>query len=148
MSNFRSLVGFASAAIFAASIVGAPVSAQEAITTSVTKACTKELQAYCKGVTPGEGHVAACLYAYEDQLSTSCTIAVYKGVADLDKALHNLGVYAKACSADLMQYCGNTEPGHGRLYQCISKNKATLTNDCRAALKKSEPDMRKLGIVQ
>jgi len=124
-----------------------PVSAQQSIVEEVNSKCANELKTYCKGVTLGEGRIASCLYAYEDKLSTQCVVAVYRGVDDFFAANANLQVYAKVCSADLLQYCSKVPPGNGRVYECIKKNKATLTDACRAALTKAEPDMRRLGLA-
>ena len=120
--------------------------AQQSIVAEVNQQCANELKTYCKGVTLGDGRVAACLYAYEDKLSMACAVAVYRGAEDLFKASANLEVYANQCSSDLMQYCSTVQPGGGRLYECIKKNKATLTDTCRAGLKKAEPDMKRLGL--
>ena len=125
---------------------GTAASAQQSIVGEVSAKCANELQTYCKGVTIGEGRVAACLYAYEDKLSVSCAVAVYDGVRDFFNATKNLDIYAKQCSSDLVQYCSTVVPGEGRLYECIRKNKATLTDSCRAALAKSAPDMKRLGL--
>jgi len=38
-------------------------------------ACSDEIDRYCRDVTPGEGHLLACLYAYEDRLSPACRAA-------------------------------------------------------------------------
>jgi Golgi apparatus protein 1 len=140
-------------AMVAGSLIGitfsaAPASAQQSIVDAVKQGCAKELQTYCKDVTAGEGRIASCLYAYEDKLSLGCAVAVYNGVLDLERANVSLRIYAKQCSSDLMQYCSTVEPGGGRLYGCIMKNKATLTKECSGAVKKAEPTMRKLGLVK
>lgn len=122
--------------------------AQESIVSEVNTKCANELKTYCKGVLLGEGRVAACLYAYEDKLSTQCAVAVYRGVDDFFAANANLRYYAKQCSADLLQYCSKVPAGEGRLYECIKKNKATLTDTCRDALTKAEPDMKRLGLIR
>lgn len=36
---------------------------------TVAKGCQKEIEGFCKDVTPGQGRVLACLYAYGDKLS-------------------------------------------------------------------------------
>lgn len=132
--------------VLAASVV--PAFAQQSIVDAVKQGCATELQTYCKDVTAGEGRIASCLYAYEDKLSLGCAQAVYNGVLDLEKANVSLRIYAKQCSSDLLQYCSTVVPGGGRLYDCILKNKATLTQECRGAIKKAEPQMRKLGLVK
>lgn len=134
--------------IIALVLAAAPASAQQSIVDAVKQGCAKELQTYCKDVTAGEGRIASCLYAYEDKLSLGCAVAVYNGILDLEEANESLRVYAKQCSSDLLQYCSTAVPGGGRLYGCLVKNKATLTQECSGAVKKAEPQMRKLGIVK
>jgi len=43
--------------------------AQQSLVQGAAEGCKKEIETYCKGVTPGEGRILACLYAYEDKLS-------------------------------------------------------------------------------
>lgn len=143
-----SLENILSVMLMMAGLSVAQAHAQESIVSEVNTKCANELQTYCKGVSLGEGRVAACLYAYEDKLSTQCAVAVYKGVEDFFTANANLRVYAKQCSSDLLQYCSKVPAGEGRLYECIKKNKATLTDTCRAALSKAEPDMKRLGLTR
>ena len=125
-----------------------PASAQQSIVDAVKQGCAKELATYCKDVSAGEGRIASCLYAYEDKLSLGCAVAVYNGILDLEQANASLRVYAKQCSSDLLQYCSTVVPGGGRLYECLVKNKATLTQECSSAVKNAEPEMRRLGIVK
>ena len=39
---------------------------------SVIQACEADLEEFCSEVTPGEGKILACLWAYEDQVSAAC----------------------------------------------------------------------------
>jgi hypothetical protein len=39
-------------------------------------ACSQDLRQFCSEVTPGEGKVLACLWAYEDQVSPPCAMAL------------------------------------------------------------------------
>ena len=36
---------------------------------SIFESCETDLKTYCGQVTPGNGHIVACLYAHEDTLS-------------------------------------------------------------------------------
>jgi hypothetical protein len=111
------------------------VSAQQALIDSVAKGCDKELKTYCKDVTPGEGRVLACLYAYEDKLSGQCEYALYDAAAQLERAVNALVYAVNECGDDLEKYCSSIEPGQGRLLQCIEKNDAKVTKRCKQALK-------------
>ncbi len=69
------------------------VSAQQTLIDSVAKGCDQELKTYCKDVTPGEGRVLACLYAFSDKLSGKCEYALYDAAAQLERAVAILELY-------------------------------------------------------
>jgi hypothetical protein len=102
---------------------------------SVTKGCKKELETYCKDVTPGEGRVLACLYAYEDKLSGQCEYALYDAAAQLERALTALTYVANECRDDLQKFCSGIQPGGGRLMACMDKNEKQVSGRCKQAMK-------------
>ncbi|HTP06353.1 MAG TPA: cysteine rich repeat-containing protein [Nitrospirota bacterium] len=125
-------------------VFGGVVSAQQkgpaeavaqGIVDSVKKGCDKELKTYCKDVTPGEGRVLACLYAYEDKLSGQCEYALYDAAAQLERAVNALSYAVNECRDDLTKFCSDIKPGEGRLLQCIDKNDAKVSGRCKQALK-------------
>jgi hypothetical protein len=97
--------------------------------------CQQELETYCKGVTPGEARVLACLYAYQDKLSARCEYAVYDSVAQLGRAVNALTYLANECRDDLRTHCASIEPGEGRLLDCVNKNEAKISDRCKRAIK-------------
>jgi hypothetical protein len=111
------------------------VSAQQTLVDTVVKGCDKELKTYCKDVTPGEGRVVACLYAYEDKLSARCEYALYDAAAQLERAINALAYAANECRDDLSKFCSDIKAGEGRLLQCIDKNDAKISTRCKQALK-------------
>jgi hypothetical protein len=113
------------------------VLAAETLIDSVVKGCDKELKTYCKDVTPGEGRVVACLYAFSDKLSPQCEYALYDAAAQLERALTALTYVANECRDDLQKFCSGTQPGGGRLLQCIEKNDAKVSKRCKTAIKES-----------
>jgi hypothetical protein len=94
---------------------------QKGIVATVQEGCKMELDTYCKGVTPGEGRVLACLYAFEDKLSDRCGYALYDAAARLEKAVN--------------AFCSNVQPGQGRMLECLDKNSAKVSSNCKQALK-------------
>jgi hypothetical protein len=110
-------------------------SAQQMLIDSVVKGCDKELKTYCKEVTPGEGRILACLYAFSDKLSGQCEYALYDAAAQLERAVNALAYAANECGDDLDKYCANIQPGQGRLLQCIEKNNEKVSKRCKQALK-------------
>jgi hypothetical protein len=113
------------------------VLAAETLIDSVVKGCDKELKTYCKDVTPGEGRVVACLYAFSDKLSPQCEYALYDAAAQLERALTALTYVANECRDDLQKFCSGTQPGGGRVLQCIEKNDAKVSKRCKTAIKES-----------
>lgn len=102
---------------------------------TVVTGCKKELETYCKDVTPGQGRILACLYAHGDKLSGRCDFALYDAAAQLERAVAALTYVANECSDDLDKYCANIAPGQGRLLDCLNKNEAKVSGRCKQAFK-------------
>lgn len=117
-----------------ASISGAQTSAQE-IVPKVMEGCQKELDTYCKAVTPGEGRLIACLYAYSDKLSGRCEYALYDASQQLEAAIAKLNHVAESCADDLDKYCSDIKPGEGRIANCMRKNQGKVSPVCQQAIK-------------
>ena len=116
-------------------VLALPVHAAESLIDSVAKGCEQELKTYCKDVTPGEGRVLACLYAFGDKLSGQCEYALFDAAVQLERAVAALSYLANECRDDLVTYCSDIKPGEGRLLQCIDKNEAKVSGRCKQALK-------------
>ena len=114
---------------------GIAVAQQKGPIETVLDGCSKEFETYCKNVTPGEGRLIACLYAYGDKLSTRCEYALYDASAQLERALTALSYLANECRDDLKKYCSDVKPGEGRLIDCIGKKKDEISDRCKTAIK-------------
>jgi len=112
-----------------------PVTAQQSLLETVANGCKAELEKYCSNVTPGEGRLLACLYAYEDKLSGRCEYALYDAASRLERIVAALSYTASECSSDLKQYCAGVAAGEGRLLQCLDKNEAKVSKRCKQARK-------------
>jgi hypothetical protein len=106
----------------------------------IEKDCAAEISAHCSSVRPGAGRIVACLISHEDKITPRCRMSAYLASGDLDERLKAVRGPAKTCSADILQYCSNVQAGGGRIYDCLSANKATLTDACRALV----PQFQKL----
>ena len=95
--------------------------------------CKKDIDTYCKNITPGEGRLLACLYAYQDKLSGGCAYDLYNASAELQQAVAALMYVARECRDDVAAYCALTPPGEGRLLNCLNKQKG-LSGRCSQAL--------------
>jgi Cysteine rich repeat len=114
---------------------GIAVAQQKGPVDKVLEGFGKEFETYCKDVTPGEGRLLACLYAYEDKLSTRCEYALYDAAAQLERAVTALAYLANECRDDLNKYCSDVKPGEGRVIDCIAKKKDVITERCKNAIK-------------
>jgi len=99
--------------------------------------CQQELTTFCKDVTPGEGRILACLYAFQDKLTPRCEYALYDSVGQLDRTLTNLSYVVGECRDDLEKNCSDIKPGEGRLLDCLKKNESKVSSRCNSALKDS-----------
>ena len=124
--------------------------AQASIPQVVAQSCQKDIKQFCSKITAGGGRVVACLFAHNDKISGDCLLAMIEGSAALDATMDSLRHLAKttSCRSDLRQYCRGIPAGGGRLYQCLKKNFATLTDGCRAAMPKAESLLRNAGLIQ
>ena len=114
---------------------GIAVAQQKGPVEKVLEGCSKEFETFCKDVTPGEGRLLACLYAYNNKLSTRCEYALYDAATQLEHALNALSYVANECRDDLKKYCSDVKPGEGRLIDCIAKKKDVITDRCKNAIK-------------
>jgi hypothetical protein len=109
--------------------------AEQDILTSVKEGCEKELGSFCKDVTPGEGRILACLYAYEDKLSGRCEYALYDASTQLQHAVASLSYAANECKEDIEKHCSTVKAGEGRILACLKKSEKDLTARCKTAMK-------------
>ncbi len=100
--------------------------------------CAEELVTFCSNVTPGDNRLVACLIAYEDKISPRCRLTAYMESGNLGNHMKQLKAIGKICSSDIFQYCSKVPAGGGRVYDCLMKHKATLTDDCRNGIPKAE----------
>lgn len=96
--------------------------------------CKTELETLCVGVTPGEGRVLACLYAYGDKISGQCEYALYDAAVQLERAVAALTYLANECADDLEGFCSDVAAGQGRLLECLDKNAAKISQRCKNAI--------------
>jgi hypothetical protein len=107
---------------------------QGQLSAQVLEGCSSELTQYCAEVTPGEGRLLACLYAYSDKLSGQCEFALYDAAARLERAISAITYVASECRAELQTHCANVEVGEGRVAQCLKDHASELSPGCGQAL--------------
>ena len=85
-------------------------------------------------MTPGEGRVLSCLYAYGDKLSGQCEFALYDAAAQLERFVAALSYVANECDADIDMYCAAVEAGEGRILACLDAQGSKIQPRCTQAL--------------
>ena len=71
---------------------------------------------------PGGGKIRDCLKTH------------IKDLSDDSKAVLLKVVDAKACAADVKQFCADTKPGEGRVEACMKAHVADVSDACKVAL--------------
>jgi len=106
----------------------------EAALERFAEGCQQELTTYCKDVTPGEGRVLSCLYAFGDKLTTRCERSLFDSIGQLNRTVANMSYAVQECDDDLMANCSEKEVGEGRLLDCLKKNETKVSKKCTTAL--------------
>lgn len=109
--------------------------AEQDNTNAVARNCRAEFETFCKDVTPGQGRILACLYAYSDKSSDQCRDTVRDTYGELKLISAVTSHLKNECEKDLKQFCSNVVPGEGRLLNCLETNDDKLSNKCGQALK-------------
>jgi hypothetical protein len=112
-----------------------PALAGDNLVQTVVNGCQKELDNYCKDVTPGQGRVLACLFAHSDKLSGQCEYALYDAAVQLERAVAALSYVVNECRDDLENLCSGVSAGKGRLLKCLEKNDSKVSDRCKQSLK-------------
>ena len=127
---------FTSLAVATVLLLSGPIaSAQQSLVETVARGCETELKNYCQEVTPGEGRILSCLYAYGDKLSGQCEYALYDAAAQLERFVASLSYVANECDQDIDKYCARVEAGEGRILACLEAQGANIQGRCTQALK-------------
>ena len=114
-----------------------PALAGDDLVQNLVNGCQKEIDNYCKDVTPGQGRVLACLYAHGDKLSGKCEYALYDAAVRLERAVAALSYVVNKCRDDLENLCSGVPAGKGRLIKCLKENDSKVSDRCKQSLKDS-----------
>jgi hypothetical protein len=120
-------------ALLLAAVSSAPV-AVRALAEPPLEGCASELETHCAAVTPGEGRLLACLYAYEDKLSGPCELTLYDTAVRLGRAISTLTYVANQCRTEIGSLCAGLQAGGSRIAQCLHDHAAELSGPCDRAL--------------
>ena len=107
---------------------------QQLAAQSIFESCAKDMKTYCSKVTPGNGRLSACIYAYEDKISDKCDAATENMSALLDWFLETVRYTYDRCADDIRKYCAGTKFGGGRILSCLAKENSQITDGCKKAI--------------
>ncbi len=120
---------------------GEEVPSEEGVTThparegrmmkKLRKACAKDIDEFCEDVTPGHGRIAACLKAYDDQISETCRNEVHAQVkAKMEEVHRQLGEVREACKGDIDKFCKAEKGNHAQVMACLDRHEDELSTQC------------------
>ena len=89
----------------------------------VQGACATDIDDFCSKVTPGEGRLAFCMRAHEDQLSRTCQSTLRRVALNVRRTLDRI---AETCWNEVRALCGDTD----KLVQCVAQKKGSLSAAC------------------
>ena len=98
------------------------------------KGCRSDLDTYCKDVTPGEQRLLACVYAHDDKVSDGCKQSTTDALLLVKTDIAQANFIGKLCGSDILTYCGDVEPGDGRIKACLMEKRSAVSETCRGAL--------------
>ena len=108
----------------------------QAIIEQGKQGCAADLKTHCSTVTPGEGRLAFCLTAHADKRTASCETALAVARKEAEVLITEVNRSIEACSPDIADLCSGTEPGEGRIAQCLAEQRDALTESCGQVLDK------------
>jgi len=108
----------------------------EAASKKLAAACGADVKKFCGQVSMGEGRLVLCMMAHEDKLDSKCDVALYEASRNLERALDRVEQAADACWPDIEKHCTETAPGGGRVAQCLTAKKASLSQSCQTVVSK------------
>ena len=109
------------------------------------KACNSDIESLCEGSCPEQltacgGKVLRCLRDNLDNITGSeCRKEVFYFVKMEVSDYRNDIALAEACREDVEEYCRYTEPGEGRVLECLRMNRCRCLHCCPLAVCQS-PD--------
>lgn len=97
----------------------------------VLEACETEIKTHCADVTPGDGRILSCMYAYEDKLSDGCSASIIDLADAIDYMFANARAAIAICAPDIEANCSSVEVGGGRVLSCLKENSSKVSAECK-----------------
>jgi hypothetical protein len=115
-----------------------PGSTQGAPDGLVRAACAKDFIAFCAA-----GQIRDCIVSHRDDFQPACRAAIdHAGLPA--QAGNDQGPRQWACVHDARSFCGNVQPGQGRIIQCLGEHLKELQPGCQSTLQAARARQRSL----
>ena len=101
------------------------------------RGCEADAALLCPGLPLNSRKSFMCLMAYEDNLSTACSLGIVEAAMTLEAGMMAIDYSIKACEADADKFCLDVVPGDGRIVSCLVQNESRLGSQCTTALKET-----------
>ncbi len=125
---------FAALILFVSSFANAQERPERSAAAAIKTDCAKELKSQCRSVQEGRGRLLACLYSHDKMLSPKCATTVAASAEQLVEALGAVANVRRVCDADVKRFCTVVLPGEGKLVDCLTGFKKSVSSACSAAL--------------
>lgn len=105
------------------------------------RACSADVEKFCKDVAPGHGRIAICLNEHASDLSATC-----KPVAqDIATKMNEPMQMHADCGADVQKLCSDVPAGSGRTGFCLGEHAAELSPACKKHMDEMKSHWGKVG---
>ncbi len=98
--------------------------------------CSEDIARFCPGIKPGPAGMIAlmeCLEAHEKELSPACR-EFEEGMGgpriEKNEAMREKREFRQNCTGDMIKFCKDTSPTHGRMLKCLKAHEGELTAPC------------------
>lgn len=97
--------------------------------------CSGDVKKFCPETEPGQMNIMKCLMQHKDELSAQCK-----------EFGHHVRESAKevkdACKDDAKKFCGDIQPGQGRIVKCMREHKKDLSATCQSEIESARKHRR------
>ena len=102
--------------------------------------CGDDQKKLCGKVQTGGGRMRQCLKEHLSELSPKCKETIQEASQG---ARRRAGGFRAACQEELGKLCRGTEPGGGRLMECLKKHDGELSANCKKAVGEAQSASQK-----
>ena len=98
--------------------------------------CAKDMQSLCSSAGTDRSAIHKCMMENEDKLSPECK-AHHSKMKEMMKEVREV------CHEDVEKFCGDVQPGKGRIMKCLKDHKDDLSQGCKDEMAKAKKSKHK-----